>query len=440
MATHVIAVNFYDSTDTSAAPFSYNSFAGTSATSVNTLSSDLKNTSNVSTGYSLDVTAVFAGSGGSAATATSGTGNFTEAVCDYYWFQQTTTATLQLGSLVVGSTYTIECIGHRGGLGSRETDFTIDGTTTRYDNSGGSTPNAAVSFSGTLTGTTLDIDQDFTSTASYTNGLYITITEPSTSVTITSEPATVYSQTQASITITSIGNTPTTGNTEVKFDDDSGVAATVDSITSNGGDSYDVNFTFGRTAAQLFDDIGYPLYVEVATSYSDTSGTIPYAPKSGENYVTVGTPDTGSELYTGYAGGTFVSGDQIVYENTTTPSAIALSFASDTNFTLGSTPTSTEEADLYRIAAAGTVDVIDTITFTAGITIPTANRQTITDIADYLRTQGYVGATPDIIQKWLTDETSASGSVPDLWDIYLDAQLSTTGRTFPDKFNEWQNE
>jgi hypothetical protein len=179
MAT--IELNFYATSDTATGGFAYNSFAGALATAVAQISSDLKDTTNVSTGYTLDIVAPFTGATGSTTNATSGVVNFPDNVLDYYWYAGST-ATLRIGGLTNGDSYTVECIGHQSTQPTRDTDFTVGGATTRYDNAGVATPNEAISFTGTVSGTTLDIDAAVVASFAYLNALRITITSSGVSV------------------------------------------------------------------------------------------------------------------------------------------------------------------------------------------------------------------------------------------------------------------
>jgi hypothetical protein len=154
-------------------PWSYNEFTGTS---VQQLTSDLKDGSNTGTGLTLDITAAFSGATGQSSSATSGAGGWPEEVFDFYFYMGSTTATLQIGGLTNGDTYVIELAGHRGSSG-RNTTYDIDGGTSQtYTASSGSTPNAPLSFSGTISGTTLDINSDRVSVFGYLNGFKITVT------------------------------------------------------------------------------------------------------------------------------------------------------------------------------------------------------------------------------------------------------------------------
>lgn len=179
-----IHIDFHEGSSTAPTPWSYNSFT---SVGVGTLSADLKDDSNVSTGYSLSVINAFTAASGVASSATSGAGGWPDTVFDYYFAVGggETPAKLRLGNLTDGSSYTIEAAGHQGVHASRDTNITVGGTTTLYDQTGTSTPSAPISFSGTVSGTSLDIDAALVDTFGYLNGLKITITPPP-SYTITS--------------------------------------------------------------------------------------------------------------------------------------------------------------------------------------------------------------------------------------------------------------
>lgn len=86
-------------------------------------------------------------------------------------------------------------------------------------------------------------------------------------LTLDSTPTDVNSQTQESSVVSNPATAPTTGNTQVKFDDDLGPAATMNSVT--GSDPYTLNYTFPRTTTKLFSATGYPLYHEVDAGYAE---------------------------------------------------------------------------------------------------------------------------------------------------------------------------
>lgn len=193
---------------------------------------------------------------------------------------------------------------------------------------------------------------------------YLTVdyTEPS-SLTLDSTPTDVNSQTQESSVVSNPATAPTTLNSEVKFDNDLGPAATVNSVT--GSDPYTLNYTFPRTTAKKFDATGYPLYHEVDAE-SVTSGNVPYLPVAEQTYTDLSSPvNTAGTLGETYAGSPAATGDQWVYDtNLTGDAGITLTVDAQGYWTLSGTPSTTSTASFYRIDSTGSVDVEDTITFT----------------------------------------------------------------------------
>lgn len=86
-------------------------------------------------------------------------------------------------------------------------------------------------------------------------------------------PVSIEAGVESSISITTPITPPTLQNSEIKFDDDLGPAAVINSIT--GSDPYTINFTFPVTTPKDTDIVGYPLYVEVDTE-NYTSAAIPF--------------------------------------------------------------------------------------------------------------------------------------------------------------------
>lgn len=354
-----IPIQFYSGTNSATGIWTYNAFAGSLATTTGQISADLLDDTNTSTGYTLDIITAFTGASGSSGNATSGTGNFPESSLDDYWYFNTS-PTLRIGGLTNGDSYTIECIGHIGNQATRDTDFTIGGTTERYDASGTSTPNAAVSISGTVSGTTLDIDVALVSTFGYVNGLYVTITAGGP--TIDTEPAETRATEQGSFVISGPATAPTTGNTTIKLVDGSGPSATIDSVT--GSDPYTINYTFPKTTNKQFNSTGYVHYITIDAE-SVSSSTIPYLPETNWDFVDVGTPDTGTEIYTQYGGSTFVTGDQCVWDTVSDPDGSTVTIDDTLNWDINPSPTSAQTVGLYRIAANDTKDSDDTLSFQA---------------------------------------------------------------------------
>ena len=135
---------------------------------------DLLDDTGTTTGISLTAVNGVTGAISSTTVATSGAGGWPEEVFEGAWYFGASGETHQLGGLTNGDSYTIEAAGHASNA-ARDTNFTV-GSTTLYDSAGTGVPNAPISFSGTVSGTTLDIDMAVVSTFGYVNGYKITIT------------------------------------------------------------------------------------------------------------------------------------------------------------------------------------------------------------------------------------------------------------------------
>lgn len=176
---------------------------------------------------------------------------------------------------------------------------------------------------------------------------------------------------QASAQISSPATVPTTGNVAVKLGSSTGVAATINSVT--GSNPYTVNFTFPKTTNQKFNAEGYLLYLEVGAENVLTDSEVPYLPETNGAFGTVGTPDTNADVYKEYSGGTWTTGDQYVYDTLSDPSGNVVKIDNTLNADILPAPTTDQTIWLYRIAADGTKDVDDTITFdvVSGLTLGT---------------------------------------------------------------------
>jgi len=202
-----------------------------------------------------------------------------------------------------------------------------------------------------------------------------------TGLTLDSTPTDINSQTQESSVVSNPATAPTTGNTEVKFDDDLGSAATIDSVT--GSDPYTLNYTFPRATAKLFSATGYPVYHEVDAE-DVTSGNVPYLPVAGQTYTDLSSPvNTAGTLGETYSGSPAATGDQWVYDtNLTGDASITLTVDAQGYWILSGTPSAPSTASFYRIDSTGTVDVEDTIAFNTGPAVEApigtiANSQTL---------------------------------------------------------------
>ena len=186
-----------------------------------------------------------------------------------------------------------------------------------------------------------------------------------------------------SVTVSTPAVAPTTGNTEIKLTDDSGQAATVDSVT--GSDPYVINYTFPRATAALFDSTGYPIYVEVAAE-NVTSNVVPFLPVTTQRFIDLDTPVEIAGTYgVIYAGATAATGDQRVHDIVTTSESIPLdadgaAYGAEQDFwAIRSQPIATQTATFYLIQANGTVGVEDTITFLIDTTAPILSLPTGTE-------------------------------------------------------------
>lgn len=137
------------------------------------------------------------------------------------------------------------------------------------------------------------------------------------------------------------------------------VNLTVGAVNSDGGGTFrywiqdDTDGEWGSSAD-----------VVIPTS-SATSIAIPYRPETGWMAIDVDTPDLTSEINTQYSGGTFASGDQLII-GPWVPGGHTINIASDLNWSaVDPKPSVDQVADMYRIAADGTRDISDTVTFVA---------------------------------------------------------------------------
>ena len=180
---------------------------------------------------------------------------------------------------------------------------------------------------------------------------------------IDTPPAQINADTQASVVISNVAVTPTLGNTEVKLNNDLGVAATIDSIT--GTDPYTINFTFPKSTPRQFNPTGYPLYVEVAAENKTTSTDVPYFPPVGYSYTTLNNPlTTVGSILNGYTGDAPVTGDQVVYTNTTTPEDVGVTVQANGEWILESLPVDNVSISRYVIQTDDTVGTEASVDFT----------------------------------------------------------------------------
>jgi len=168
-----IYVNLYTTTNTAAAPWTDNAY-GSGSVGLGVLTADLLDDTSSSTGIGLEVINAFTGAAGSTGVATADN-VWPKEVFDIAWYTDGTDGSFQLSGLTDGDSYTIEVAGHTSNA-SRDTDFTVEATTLQYDSAGTGVPNAPISFSGTVSGTTLDITAAVVSVFGYVNGFSVEIT------------------------------------------------------------------------------------------------------------------------------------------------------------------------------------------------------------------------------------------------------------------------
>ena len=187
-----------------------------------------------------------------------------------------------------------------------------------------------------------------------------------------STPTEVNSQIQNNSVVSTPAVIPTVANTQVKWDDDLGPAATVNNVVGN--HPYTISYTFPRTTQKKFSNAGYPLYHEVDAE-SVTSGNVPYLPIPGQTFVDLVNPVTSAgSLGENYTGSPASTGDQWVYDtNLTGDMSVTVSVDAQGLVTLSRAPTILSSFEYYRIDSDGTVDVINTFIVSAtGIIMPTS--------------------------------------------------------------------
>jgi len=196
---------------------------------------DLLDDTGTTTGISLTAVNGVTGAISSTTVATSGAGGWPEEVFEGAWYFGASGETHQLGGLTNGDSYTIEAAGHASNA-ARDTNFTI-GSTTLYDNAGTGIPAAPISFSGTVSGTTLDIDLARVNTFGYVNGYKIIITPAAAGPTITG-PASTTEQ-AATVQAGTLQNTITvqsliSGTFRIAQTIDSATATTLNYVAESG--------------------------------------------------------------------------------------------------------------------------------------------------------------------------------------------------------------
>jgi len=321
--------------------------------------------------------------------------------------------------------------------------WTSSGRNTRLNDGQGNTATATAKSEPPNTVTTLNWQADGTgkltiSPEVVSNFVYIQFFDieytASASLAIDSEPTEVRATESFSIDVSNPATAPTTGNTTGNLNGLTGIAP--DSVSGSG--PYTITWTLPRTTAKLFDGTGYTFDIDIDGETVSTS-TLPYLPQTDWDYITLATPDTGSEIYTQYSGTTPVATDQGVWETLANPDGATITVADDLAWTFTPSPRSEQTSGVYVIQADGTVGLLETITWTApaggGSAIPVESRKSLTRLIEYLKGEGYEGAGNEVIVNWLL----AEGIDREQFNTMLDAYLGGLGYTgaFSRKLLHW---
>lgn len=141
-----IYINFESGGAAPTVPWTYNQPAFTSGTGV--LVADLVDSENQATGYGLEIVTAFFANGNGAWGGTD-SGDWQAATFNDAWYTANGgSSSFKFTGLPAGADYTLELAGHNGN--SRDTDFTVEGTTLEYNVSDTATTTPPVSFSGTV--------------------------------------------------------------------------------------------------------------------------------------------------------------------------------------------------------------------------------------------------------------------------------------------------
>ena len=196
------------------------------------------------------------------------------------------------------------------------------------------------------------------------------------SLQILTPPTELTREASAVFSIDSPNITLSTGNTTVVSTVTS-TPLTVDSIVSTGGTGYDVTVTPPANTPLQHSSLGYTWNI-VSGAESVTSELLPFLPTTGDGYTNLVDPSVldGSVLE-GYTGDLPVTGDQVVYDLTSAPSAIPFSVTATGEFVFDYAPTASQTVSRYVIQADGSVGTVGVATFTVIHTKTNLTTQTI---------------------------------------------------------------
>jgi hypothetical protein len=174
--------------NTGLAPWDDNDFTAANATTLGVIKADLIDSTGAASGISYENTIVANAATGVGGAATSSAGGWPIEVLSYHWRTSNGgTSEIEFALLTAGDTCSLELAGHQGS--GRDTDFTVNGVTQTYVDSGTATPTAPITFA-------ITVPADGKITVSYTkavtggqyyghlNGSKLTITPAATSATV----------------------------------------------------------------------------------------------------------------------------------------------------------------------------------------------------------------------------------------------------------------
>ena len=239
---------------------------------------------------------------------------------------------------------------------------------------------------------------------------------------IDSSPSETRATVQASFTVSNPATVPTTLNTTIALEA-GGPSVAPDSVT--GSDPYTINYTFPKTTNKLFSNTGYVHRITIDAETVDSTPIV-YLPETNWNFVTVGTPDTGTDIYTEYAGGTWATGDQVVWDTITDPSGNSVTIDDTLNWNITPAPSADQSVGVYRISSAGTKDSDDTVYFSvfAGVTADSGSFVVGSNEALFTASRKLIAASSDFAvsgQNVSFTATESSG-----WSVKSDSVSSWT--------------
>ena len=176
---------------------------------------------------------------------------------------------------------------------------------------------------------------------------------------ITLEPTETRTTVQTSFTVSNPATVPTTLNTTIALEA-GGPSVAPDSVT--GIDPYTIYYTFPESTNKKYSNTGYVHRITIGAETVDSTPIV-YLPKISWNFENVGTPDTSAAVYNSYTGGTFVSTDQVAWGTISDPSGNDVTIYDTLNWSINPVPTQNQTIGMFRIAADGTKDINNVLTF-----------------------------------------------------------------------------